>query len=158
MCLLSERCHQSDSLFFIMPLSHITILLQFMTRFLNQLLNLLELWSNIRVLYYINTTKYIAYSPFHGVCQDFSLKNAFKHIFYARHQMTVMKKRNLFVLYNLSISLYNLTSISHITRLHLNNSWVWRRASFSSKLKGDAFKLSMNWYQIEINLYLIRII
>ena len=29
-CLLSERCHQSDSLFFIMPLSHITISLQFM--------------------------------------------------------------------------------------------------------------------------------
>ena len=155
MCLLSERCHQSDSLFFIMPLSHITILLQFMTRFLNQLLNLLELWSNIRVLYYIKTTKYIAY---HGLCHHFPLKNAFKHIVYALQQMTVMKKRNLFVLYNLSISLYNLTSISHITRLHLNNSWVWRRASFSSKLKGDAFKLSMNWYQIEINLYLIRTI
>ena len=155
MCLLSERCHQSDSLFFIMPLSHITILLQFMTRFFKQLLNLLEFWSNIRVLYYINTIKYIAY---HGLCHDLSLKNAFKHIFYARHQMTVMKKRNLFVLYNLSISLYNLTSISHITRLHLNNSWVWRRASFSSKLKGDAFKLSMNRYQIEINLYLIRTI
>lgn len=155
MCLLSERCHQSDSLFFIMPLSHITILLQFMTRFLNQLLNLLELWTNIRVLYYIKTTKYIA---FHGLCHHFPLKNAFKHIVYALQQMTVMKKRNLFVLYNLSISLYNLTSISHITRLHLNNSWVWRRASFSSKLKGDAFKLSMNRYQIEINLYLIRTI
>ena len=155
MCLLSERCHQSDSLFFIMPLSHITILLQFMTRFLNQLLNLLELWTNIRVLYYIKTTKYIAY---HGLCHHFPLKNAFKHIVYALQQMIVMKKRNLFVLYNLSISLYNLTSISHITRLHLNNSWVWRRASFSSKLKGDAFKLSMNRYQIEINLYLIRTI
>ena len=155
MCLLSERCHQSDSLFFIMPLSHITILLQFMTRFFNQLLNLLELWSNIRVLYYIKTTKYIAY---HGLCHHFPLKNAFKHIVYALQQMIVMKKRNLFVLYNLSISLYNLTSISHITRLHLNNSWVWRRASFSSKLKGDAFKLSMNRYQIEINLYLIRTI
>ena len=155
MCLLSERCHQSDSLFFIMPLSHITILLQFMTRFFNQLLNLSELWSNIRVLYYTKNTKYIAY---HGLCHDFSSKNAFKHIVYALQQMTVMKKRNLFVLYNLSISLYNLTSISHITRLHLNNSWVWRRASFSSKLKGDAFKLSMNRYQIEINLYLIRTI
>ena len=150
MCLLSERCHQSDSLFFIMPLSHITILLQFMTRFFNQLLNLLELWSNIRVLYYIKTTKYIAY---HGLCHHFPLKNAFKHIVYALQQMIVMKKRNLFVLYNLSISLYNLTSISHITRLHLNNSWVWRRAGLGLQLKGDPDKISKTFLSLGINFH-----